>query len=83
MAAAAHTPVLEIAWVPAEFPAKSRGETTAGACWLPWNTPTRAVYPSREAFQRAARDPQFRQNPSADVDPQDLDRALDELLRAQ
>jgi len=33
---AAGTRVIELGWVPANYPQTSRGRTTAGRCWWPW-----------------------------------------------
>lgn len=83
MAAASRTPVVEIAWVPADHPATSRGNFTGGLCWNAWNTVTRVVYPSREVFDRSLRDSQFPQRPISGIDPSHIDRAIDELLGGQ
>lgn len=70
IAAAARTPVLEIGWVPEDYPATSRGDLTGGRCWNAWGTLTRIVYPDGEAFRRAREHPQYRSRPLTCFDPQ-------------
>src|SRR5262249_12674054 len=82
IAAAVRTPLVEITWVPADFPALSRGDPSAGACWRAWGTDARLVYPSRQAFERAFEGGDFKNRPIAGIDPDDIDRALDEVLAA-
>ena len=84
IAAAARTPVVEVGWVPEDYPVKSRGYMTAGRCWSAWDTPTRTVYPDKEAFLRASKHPDYWQRQLACFDPQHFprhfERAIAELL---
>ena len=59
IAAASRTPVVEIGWVPEDYPARSRGNWSAGRCWIAWDTPTRIVYPDKETFMRARQHPHY------------------------
>ena len=84
MAAAARTPVVEIGWVPEDYPATSRGDLTAGRCWSAWDTQQRTLCPDKEAFARAREHPHYKErlltcfNPQHF--PQQFERALAELL---
>ena len=80
LAAACGTAVLEIAWVPSNYPARSRGPGTGGACWTAWQTLSRVVWPAAEAFATAAARPGFQGAPIGGIDPSALDQQLTELL---
>lgn len=84
IAAAARIPVLEIGWVPEDYPARSRGNFSAGRCWTAWDTLTRTVYPDKEAFMRARQHPHYWRRRLDWLDPQhftqQLERALADLL---
>lgn len=81
MAAARGTPVMEIGWVPENYPVSSRGPGTAGACWAAWQTLSRTVHPSASAFTKAtARADLYYSAPIEGIDPQELDQRIAELL---
>ena len=84
MAAAARIPVVEIGWVPEDYPARSRGNLSAGRCWMAWDTVTRIVYPDKEAFMRARQHPHYWTRLLACFDPQQFrqhfERAIADLL---
>jgi len=82
IAAAVRTPVVEIGWVPEDYPVTSRGDLTAGQCWSAWDTLTRVIHPDKEAFSRAKQDPLFKQRPLApsSFNLQHFDRCLADLL---
>lgn len=80
MAAAKATAVMEIGWVPENYPVSSRGPGTAGACWSPWQTLSRTVRPSEREFAAAAARPDFYGTCIAGIDPQELDLRIGELL---
>jgi heptosyltransferase-2 len=80
MAAASRTPVVEIAWVPEDFPVTSRGDGTAGLCWSPWDTTSRIVYPDRDAYIRASSQPDYRQRALAGIDQRLVEQAIQALL---
>lgn len=83
IAAAVRTPVIEIAWVPADHPATSRGHGTAGRCWNAWGTVTRVIHPVRASFDQAVRDSGYTTRPIAGLDPVLIDRAIGELLQVK
>jgi hypothetical protein len=76
--------VVEIGWVPEDYPAVSRGDLSAGRCWMPWNTLTRTVYPDKVAFMQARQHPHYWRRLLACFDPQQfrqqLQRAITDLL---
>jgi heptosyltransferase-3 len=84
IAAAARTPVVEIGWVPDDYPATSRGDLTGGRCWSAWNTEQRTLCPDKEAFLRAREHPHYKERPLTCFNParfaQQLERALTEML---
>jgi len=80
IAAAVRTPVVEIAWVPEDYPARSRGDLTAGRCWTAWDTQARTVYPDKEAFLRAREHPHYKERLLASFNPQQFECALADLL---
>ena len=84
IAAAARIPVVEIGWVPEDYPASSRGNLSAGRCWMAWNTLTRTVYPDKDAFRRARQHPHYWRQPLTGFDPQHFrqhfERAIADLL---
>lgn len=80
IAAALGTAVVELAWVPPDYPATSRGPGTGGACWSAWKTRSRTVHPSRAAFDRSSRDSSFQRRPITGIDPNEVERAIGELL---
>jgi ADP-heptose:LPS heptosyltransferase len=80
MAAACGTAVLEIGWVPADYPVSSRGPGTAGTCWAAWQTLSRTVGPTAEAFATAAARADFYSAHIAKIDPRELDLRIAELL---
>jgi ADP-heptose:LPS heptosyltransferase len=80
MAAARGTAVVEIGWVPKNYPIRSRGPGTAGACWTPWQTLSRTVNPSARVFASAAARTGFYGAPVEGIDPQELDQRIAELL---
>jgi ADP-heptose:LPS heptosyltransferase len=82
VAAASGTPVLELGWVPLDFPATSRGEVPVGRCWDAWNTTTRIVSPSREVFEQARRATGIQDMHITGLDPAELDRVVGQMLDA-
>jgi ADP-heptose:LPS heptosyltransferase len=82
VAAASGTPVLELGWVPLDFPATSRGEAPVGRCWDAWNTPTQIVCPSLEVFERTRRASGFQHEHITGLDPAALDRVVGQMLGA-
>lgn len=80
MAAASGTPVMEIGWVPENYPVSSRGPGTAGACWAPWQTLSRTAHPSARAFAVALAGADFYGAPTDGIDPEELSRCVAELL---
>jgi ADP-heptose:LPS heptosyltransferase len=80
MAAACGTPVMELGWVPAGYPVSSRGPGTAGTCWAAWQTLSRTVGPSMQAFADAAARTDFYSVHIAGIDPLELDLCIAELL---
>jgi heptosyltransferase-3 len=80
IAAAARTPVVEIGWVPEDYPATSRGDLTAGRCWTAWGTQARTVYPDKEDYLRARGHPHYKERLLTSFNPQQFERALAELL---
>jgi ADP-heptose:LPS heptosyltransferase len=86
MAAAARTPVVEICFVPTDYPALSRGSRSAGACWGPWNTPFKSVHPDAATFWQARRETAADRQPipgiSADLVLDAVERILAETSQA-
>lgn len=80
IAAAAATAVLEISWVPENYPISSRGPGTGGQCWSAWQTLSRSVHPDAAVFAQASARPQFYREPIAGIEPGQIDRALAQLL---
>ncbi len=80
MAAARGTAVIEIGWVPENYPISSRGPGTAGACWAAWQTLSRTVHPDARAFASAAARADFYSTRIAGIHPQELDLRIAELL---
>ncbi len=76
MAAATGIPVIEIGWVPANYPRASRGAGTAGWCWSPWSTRGISLRPDPVAFTRRMSTPEFAQQPISDISTGELDAAL-------
>ena len=76
MAAATGIPVIEIGWVPANYPRTSRGAGTAGWCWSPWSQRGISVRPDPTAFARRMASPEFAQQPISDIPTAELDAAL-------
>jgi hypothetical protein len=80
IAAAARTPVVEIGWVPEDYPAMSRGDLSAGRSWTAWDTLTRIVYPDKEAFSRAREHPHYWKRLLACFDPQHFRQQFESAL---
>jgi ADP-heptose:LPS heptosyltransferase len=80
MAAAVGRPVVEICWVPADFPAVSRGPNSAGQCWRPWNTPFEMVHPDAPTFLNAWQQPSYLQEPIPGISADALNSAVDRIL---
>jgi ADP-heptose:LPS heptosyltransferase len=80
MAAAARIPVVEIGFVPADYPALSRGWQSAGKCWGPWNTPFRTVHPDSATFWQARRDASRRHQPIPGISTDSVLEAIEGLL---
>jgi heptosyltransferase-3 len=80
MAAASRTPVLEISWVPGDYPITSRGDATAGRCWMAFDTLTRIVHPDRETYIHASQRADFNERPIPGIDPEHIELAIRELL---
>jgi ADP-heptose:LPS heptosyltransferase len=80
MAAAARRPVVEICWVPADFPAVSRGPNSAGQCWRPWNTPFEMIHPDATTFVDAWQRPSYLQQPIPGISSGALKSAVDRIL---
>ena len=80
MAAATGIPVIEIGWVPANYPRTSRGGGTAGWCWSPWSTRGVSVRPDPAAFARRMTTPEFARQPISDIPTAELDAALAKAL---
>ena len=76
MAAATGIPVIEIGWVPVNYPRSSRGAGTAGWCWSPWSTRGTSVRPDPTAFASRMGSPEFAQQPISDIPTAELDAAL-------
>ncbi len=82
VAAATGTPVLELSWVPTNYPVTSRGSGTGGSCWTAWKTLTRIVYPATSVFERAMHSTDFMQTPICGIEATHVERAIEELLEA-
>jgi len=82
IAAAVRAPVLEIGWVPTDYPITSRGPGTGGRCWAAWGTTSRTVSPSREQFDRAVASGTYDHQPIPGLDPEQIARAIGELLES-
>jgi len=80
MAAAAGTAVIELGWVPANYPTTSRGDGTAGRCWAPWTARAMTVRPAATQFAQRTRIPGFRQRPIGGFSTADIDTALAAML---
>lgn len=76
MAAAAGAPVIELAWVPADYPQTSRGARTAGRCWSPWTSRAITVHPPGALFEERIQ----RREHIQGIAPADIDAALAEML---
>ena len=76
MAAASGIPVIELGWVPANYPRSSRGGGTAGWCWSPWSSLGISVRPDPAAFARRMSAPEFAHQPISDISTGELDAAL-------
>jgi hypothetical protein len=80
VAAAAGAAVLELGWVPADYPITSRGERTAGRCWSPWTPRAITVRPQAAEFARRSRASDFWQQPIAGLPLDEIEIALDRVL---
>jgi hypothetical protein len=80
MAAATGIPVIELGWVPTNYPRTSRGAGTAGWCWSPWSTRGVSIRPDAAAFARRITLPEFAQQPISDIPTGELDAALASAL---
>jgi hypothetical protein len=80
MAAAAGAPVIELGWVPPDYPVTSRGNGTGGRCWSPWTRRAITVSPPSAEFARAASSPNFSRQPIQGLTGEDVDRALASML---
>jgi ADP-heptose:LPS heptosyltransferase len=80
MAAAACTPVVEVCFVPGNYPAFSRGWQSAGGCWRPWNTPFRVVHPDAAAFRLARSEGRQRRLPIPGISTDSLLSAVEQIL---
>jgi heptosyltransferase-3 len=80
MAAAAGVPVIELGWVPAEYPRTSRGAGTAGWCWSPWSSRGISVRPQRVVFEQRMAAADFANQPIAGIATAELDAALAQIL---
>lgn len=76
MAAATGIPVIELGWVPANYPRTSRGGGTAGWCWSPWSTRGISIRPDPVAFARRTATAEFAQQPISDIPTAELDADL-------
>jgi len=76
MAAATGIAVIELGWVPANYPRTSRGGGTAGWCWSPWSSRGVSVRPDPAAFARRTTTPEFAQQPISDIPTAELNAAL-------
>ncbi len=81
MAAAAGIPVIELGWVPAQYPRTSRGAGTAGWCWSPWTSRGISVRPDPTTFARRMATAQFASQPIDGIPTSELDAALTQILR--
>jgi hypothetical protein len=80
MAAATGIPVIELGWVPVNYPRSSRGAGTAGWCWAPWSLRGISVRPDPTAFAARMGSPEFAQQPISDISTAELDAALARAL---
>jgi heptosyltransferase III len=80
MAAAARTPVVEVCFVPADYPALSRGWRSAGGCWGPWNTSFRSVHPDAATFWQARREASRRPQSIPGISADSLLEAVEGIL---
>jgi ADP-heptose:LPS heptosyltransferase len=76
MAAAGGTPVIELSWVPEDYPRTSSGDLTAGWCWHPFGVPYRTIAPSSKVFWPRFRTDAFYREPIAGLNLSDIDDAL-------
>ena len=83
MAAAAGTRVIELGWVPADYPQTSRGGTTAGRCWSPWTARAITVNPPSALFAQRRHLPDFRREHIQGIAPAEVDAALGAMLAAR
>jgi ADP-heptose:LPS heptosyltransferase len=82
MAAAAGIPVIELGWVPAQYPRTSRGAGTAGWCWSPWTSRGISVRPDPTTFAHRMGTAQFASEPIHGIATTELDAALTRVLRS-
>jgi ADP-heptose:LPS heptosyltransferase len=76
MAAAAGAAVIELGWVPANYPASSRGSGSGGRCWAPWTARALTIRPPAASFELRARSPDFLRQTIPDLPTDELDDAL-------
>ena len=76
MAAAAGTRVIELGWVPADYPQTSRGAKTAGRCWSPWTSRGITLHPPGALFAERIQ----RREHVQGIAPADVDAALTAML---
>jgi ADP-heptose:LPS heptosyltransferase len=76
MAAAAGTRVIELGWVPADYPQTSRGARTAGRCWSPWTSHGITLNPPSALFAERVQ----RREHVQGIAPADIDAALTAML---
>ncbi|MEJ0007421.1 MAG: glycosyltransferase family 9 protein [Steroidobacteraceae bacterium] len=81
MAAATGIPVIELGWVPAQYPRTSRGPGTAGWCWSPWTSRGISVRPDPTTFAQRMGAPDFATQPIGGIPTTALDAALAQILR--
>lgn len=80
MAAAEGTPVIELAWVPDDYPDDSRGPDTAGRAWSPVGAPSITIAPDSDVFWARRASPEFSQQRIAGLDAEKLALQVRALL---
>ncbi len=80
MAAAAGIPVIELGWVPAQYPRTSRGAGTAGWCWSPWTSRGISVRPDAATFAHRMGTAEFASQPINGIPTTELDAALTQMF---
>lgn len=80
IAAAVGVPVVELAWVPADYPDWSRGIHTAGRAWSPFTPASIVVSPDAAQFWSRRRSPDFATARACGHDAAALDAAIAGLL---